>query len=844
MKTSKSVVLSTLLCLIFGSAFTQNKAVIDSFEDENLSLNPRWLGDVSDFQNVQGQLWSASDQSNDYFEMMTRLDTMAQYEWSWDVFLDFSTSSVNYVDLILATNSTCAFVLRIGDTKDKLRLFYRDSANAEYDLASGPQGETHKFKARVKVRLDSLGFWRVEYDRGFSGVYEHLDSVLKQPDFVFAYTGLGIWQSTTSFHRKHHFDNFYAGPHRVDTLPPYVEEANIFSDSMIIVRFSETIDTSQFQKSQFKLSRNQRQPNKLLITENEAMLTFNSIFESGLYHLQVTGVKDASGNVMKDTVVDIQYNAPEAGERFDIIITEVMADPEPVVGLPEAEYLELYNRTNKTINLFGWKLKDETKEAVLDSFEFQPQHFLILCDANDEAVFQAFGEVLGVKGMVSLNNTGDNLELFNRFSEIVFSLHYDDEMHTSDAKREGGWSVEMKTLSPCNNPLNWASSVNSDGGTPGEPNSVDQVLVDNDAPGVVEAKVTGWKTIRLQFNESIALYNPNVSDFWLEGYDIMAINRLSEYSLELVLGAQLEIGVVYALEVSGVEDCAGNHLLPIKVCVAIPEDANAGDVLINEVLFDPPTDGVDFVEIVNVSDNVFDLSSLYMKRDSTEAKALLGTSKLFFPGDYVAVTLDSSILRRQHPDYAKQWFLESKALPILPNREGNVSIVLESGKVIDQFSYSDNMHFELLDMLDGVSLERRSFTDIENNWTSASYAAGYATPGEVNSQFIDIDRVRGSFSISPDPVSPDGDGHNDFLVIRYNTEEAGTNVNVRIFDQFGRQVAFPVNASLAGESNTYVWDGLREDDTRVAPGVYIVHVETLSVQGRTDYYRKGFTVTW
>ena len=63
----------------------------------------------------------------------------------------------------------------------------------------------------------------------------------------------------------------------------------------------------------------------------------------------------------------------QIANRFDVVITEIMADPSPVVGLPNAEFIEIRNVSATAYNLNGWRLSDASATATITtSFLLQP----------------------------------------------------------------------------------------------------------------------------------------------------------------------------------------------------------------------------------------------------------------------------------------------------------------------------------------------------------------------------------------------------------------------------------------------------------------------------------------
>ena len=85
----------------------------------------------------------------------------------------------------------------------------------------------------------------------------------------------------------------------------------------------------------------------------------------------------------------------------------------------------------------------------------------------------------------------------------------------------------------------------------------------------------------------------------------------------------------------------------------LPATANAGDILVNEILFNPRPTGVDFVEIVNASDRFINIKNFYVSNmEAGQPKNIRKISMLDFllePGAYLVLTEDAEILKGEYP---------------------------------------------------------------------------------------------------------------------------------------------------------------------------------------------------
>ena len=288
-------------------------------------------------------------------------------------------------------------------------------------------------------------------------------------------------------------------------------------------------------------------------------------------------------------------------------------------------------------------------------------------------------------------------------------------------------------------------------------------------------------------------------------------------------------------------------MLPLFCCNAsFGQSMAKGDVIINEILFNPVKDGADFVEGYNSSPGAVLLNELMIANrnasgDIASIKRITKDSILLSPGQFFIVTTDEKWLKLHYKVAPASIVCETSSLPSFPDDEGCVVLVRKTDSVpVDEVQYSAKWHSQFLTSTQGTSLERISYefsSQDKNNWASAATSAGNGTPGSVNSQHVGIMERMGAVSITPRIFSPGNDGLDDFVSIFINVGQPGRIANGMIFDISGRQVRYLLKNELLGVANKFTWDG-RDDRSQALPsGVYIFLVNVFDHLGNVSKYR-------
>jgi hypothetical protein len=151
-------------------------------------------------------------------------------------------------------------------------------------------------------------------------------------------------------------------------------------------------------------------------------------------------------------------------------------------------------------------------------------------------------------------------------------------------------------------------------------------------------------------------------------------------------------------------------------------------------------------------------------------KQLSAENNLLFPLDFMVITEDPDIIKRDFITKNMEAFITVASMPSYNDDKGDVIILNAQGNSIDELQYDEKWHFKLIDNREGVALERIDYnaaTQQQDNWHSAATSAGYGTPTYKNSQYKLNDAVKGTVIITPEIMSPDNDGVDDFATVSY-----------------------------------------------------------------------------
>lgn len=457
------------------------------------------------------------------------------------------------------------------------------------------------------------------------------------------------------------------------------------------------------------------------------------------------GVHYYNVNVMSDRDQAIENNGLsghiEVGyQESAVVINEIMYDP----ATGEAEWIELFNTTNKPVNLQKWQFKDATdnRHNIVDSvFKLNAQDFAIL--ASNSEFYQSYPEydrnIIIPESFPSLNNTSESLFIFDAVNHQVDIINYQNEWG-------GGNAISLERRNPYISAVdssNWGSSQDTRGATPGKSNSIlkfdyDLAVIDSDsifsAKNVESGVVVPFKIevankgINTSAKYIINLYRDSNQDgLAAEAERVWELRNIPalEPDHKRIIEGQIFSGEPgrseFIIEIKTEKDHnPHNNRILSHLNISYAKRA----LVINEFMANPDDEQVEFVELYNPTEDTIDISNWNL-RNSWNAWHI-ASKVLLDPGGYIVMAGDSAY----YDYFGRENVLISEKFPRLTNLSDTISLLDLSGKTIDSLFYDEGWNITR-----GKSLEKYlpEYNSAEQSSWKLSIAEKGATPGEFNS---------------------------------------------------------------------------------------------------------------
>ncbi|RPI03183.1 MAG: hypothetical protein EHM64_12720, partial [Ignavibacteriae bacterium] len=533
----------------------------------------------------------------------------------------------------------------------------------------------------------------------------------------------------------------------------------------------------------------------------------------------------------------------------DILINEIMYCP----AGDEPEWVELFNTTSDTIDIKKWRISDSNTSIkswiTRERKAVPPRSFMVVAKDASFAEFHPGVPFVAADFSAFNNFTPDAVVIYDNHGNAIDSVMYTPSWGGQNGKSlervDQEWSSQQS--------INWGSSRDSAGSTPGFINSIARldydieighpcqrdIIVNGKAVPVVLFSVYnigrhGVDTILLRFYTDI---NNNAQPEQSEFLQTLRSDR------PLPAGDSMEFSESLPQLVSGENTVIiladwprDTNIKNNRATVSVKRGFEPRRIVINEIMYDPLPGQTEWFELLNRSDDSIDLANwiFHDKPGSTSMNSFELSSQPFVieSGGYAVIAADSTLFQ-MYPDLAGSESRDririlNRSTGLSFNNDGDDLILKDlTGQVIDSIAYIPAWHHPGVEDTRGRSLERIN-RDMDSNdprnWSTCVNMAG-GTPGGINSVRTTGTNSSSMISLSPNPFSPDGDGFEDFCIIRYNLSSLAATLNIKIYDIKGRLVRLLANGEQTGPQGEMIWDGYDDNRQRARIGVYVIFLE-------------------
>ncbi|PAU93015.1 hypothetical protein CK503_13915 [Aliifodinibius salipaludis] len=483
-----------------------------------------------------------------------------------------------------------------------------------------------------------------------------------------------------------------------DNTPPRLTKLNILSTHTLQVVFDERLN----QAGSFSITNNSISSVSQTAADTVELSLGSDLQNAQEYTLSIEDAEDIFDNTISPIDTSFTYYEPSPVDSGDVAINEFMYAP-PVNS---SEYIELYNISDKSLNLQGWTLSDnrESFEGTISTGQFivPPDSFVVI--APDNTIESEYPDIALVTmgDFPALNNGGDQIIIRDKNGTLLDSLQYTSDWGGDEV------ALERRTTDVSGKfRKNWTDASNGFG-TPGSRNEVPQ---DQIPPSFEKLISIGNNKIELTFSEKVASSATDAQNYQLSPPIGIQLISVQDKKVTLFLEQELTDGQTYAVTATNISDIFGNTLSNAtrELEYLQIDEAQSRQIVINEILYDPGAEGkADFIELYNTTDKNFNITEWVVGDYSTQT-TIEKPIKLK-AGEYIVLTGNQNFGASIPNGVAISGF------PSLNNNTpDDIYIRNKNGVTIDSLRYYQSWS----NNTDGSSLERKDPLAASNdasNW--------------------------------------------------------------------------------------------------------------------------------
>lgn len=513
----------------------------------------------------------------------------------------------------------------------------------------------------------------------------------------------------------------------------------------------------------------------------------------------------------------------EAFTAGDVFLTEIFTGSSSF-----SPFVEIFNSTSADVCIPGFALRIEEDYIDLPPLPLAPFSYLALHAEGED--YPSFLEISSLTGFFADRRGG----LF--FLEL---LHHGKVIHQVKiffpAERTDYSHEMIDILQPCRLD-NWALSEER-GGSPGMENTIFSTLagpqLDLEWHSVRDAEIV-FPYVQVDSVQLLSLaevpegVNMRASTGGGSGIILTAGEGIEKYFDVLIRGTVTYCGAM-------------TDWWDTTLQVHFPDLPEEHEILITEVMYDPPAGCPEYLEIANVAGEPVWTGDLFLRREGGNPVAISlpgGNAE----GDVWVVTADHTGFADCFPEADPGQIVEER-LFVLPNNGARIYLMEGvGGRVLDEIFYEPVWHHAGFGNQKGIALERNYLYPSAEEWRSGYPQYGYRSPGFLppwnnEEEGEEVEAV----VFSSRGIRPGADSGDDRLEIRWNgirRESRQGFLSIEIYDTGGNKINQLANSAPVQGGETIFWKGEDSGGNLLKEGLYLFWIYYFDTKGTKKIYKK------